>query len=99
MSSLIKTMYNNHLFHSHDSPRSKYDQIPRFTKVLTKYSTEYNNSVFMISICQKMGMDVKDVRSYFSKTPETSRAELISELECYEITRLDVNRVFKLIGR
>ena len=37
----------------------------RFTKVLTKYSTEYNNSLFIQDLCQKLSLDKKDTCSFF----------------------------------
>jgi hypothetical protein len=37
----------------------------RFTKVLTKYSTEYNNTLFIQMMCQKFGMDKKDLFAFF----------------------------------
>ena len=37
----------------------------RFTKVLTKYSTEYNNIVFIQSLCNKLSLDKNDLFSYF----------------------------------
>ena len=48
MSSLIKTFYTNKLYHESFTKKSKYkpDEV-RFTKVLTKYSTEYNNYLFV----------------------------------------------------
>ena len=55
MSSLIKTFYNNKVFHDflQDKKLEKLDEI-RFTKVLTKYSTEYNNSLFIQDLSQKL---------------------------------------------
>ncbi len=38
----------------------------RFTKVLTKYSTEYNNNVFISAMCNDLEMDKKDMISYFN---------------------------------
>jgi hypothetical protein len=59
MSSLIKTFYNHHLYHKQfDS--SKFNGDIRFTKVLTKYSTEYNNLLFIYNLCQQLDMDKKD---------------------------------------
>lgn len=98
MSSLIKTMYNVHLFHSKRSDSSICVDNPRFTKVLTKYSTEYNNSVFMTSMCQKLGMDTKDVEAYFSGFDEAHQTDIASALESYEISRLEINRIFKLLA-
>ena len=49
MSSMMKTFYNNKLFHDYfpeNGVRYTTDEV-RFTKVLTKYSTEYNNQLFI----------------------------------------------------
>ena len=48
MSSLIKTFKNNKIYHDYFPKKQKYNPTEvRFTKVLTKYSTEYNNSLFI----------------------------------------------------
>ena len=69
MSSLIKTFYNNHIFHECKKDNIKLMNTDthevRFTKVLTKYSTEYNNSLFIQNLCQKLGFDRKDTIYYF----------------------------------
>jgi hypothetical protein len=69
MSSLIKTFYNNWLYH-HEFPNNKNKFQPdevRFTKVLTKYSTEYNNQLFIYNMCQELDMDKKDLISFFQE--------------------------------
>jgi len=67
MSSMIKTFYNNWLYH-HTFPdlagKFQPDEV-RFTKVLTKYSTEYNNQLFLYNMCQELDMDKKDVVAFF----------------------------------
>jgi len=66
MNSLIKTFKNNNLYHETFKKKPKYNpQEVRFTKVLTKYSTEYNNSLFIQNLCQKLNMDKKDIFSFF----------------------------------
>lgn len=70
MTSLIKTFHNNKLFH--DAVREHGKVVPscvdiRFTKVLTKYSTEYNNQLFIINLCQELDMDKKDMFSMFQE--------------------------------
>ena len=67
MSSLIKTFYNNHLYHNkYGNKKIKFNPVNvRFTKVLTKYSTEYNNSLFIQNLCKQLNMDIKDMFSYF----------------------------------
>jgi hypothetical protein len=69
MSSLIKTFYNNKLFHD-TFPESHNQFKPnevRFTKVLTKYSTEYNNIIFIYNLCQEIEVDKKDLVTMFQE--------------------------------
>jgi hypothetical protein len=56
MSSLMKTIYNNKLYHDYfPENRDTFNpQEVRFTKVLTKYSTEYNNMLFIYNLCQQI---------------------------------------------
>jgi hypothetical protein len=70
MSSLMKTFYNKYLYHraitsSHQKPVIASDI--RFTKVLTKYSTEYNNSLYIYNMCQELNMDKKDLIAFFQE--------------------------------
>jgi len=66
----------------------------RFTKVLTKYSTEYNNYIFLKELCQNMLIDKNDLFYYFleNKTKELS-------LEKYDVTTLNINRMFKFLDK
>lgn len=69
MSSMIKTFYNNWLYHTRFpelADRFQPDEV-RFTKVLTKYSTEYNNQLFLYNMCQELDMDKKDVVAFFQE--------------------------------
>ena len=70
----------------------------RFTKILTKYSTEYNNYIFIQELCQKLDMDKKDLFLYFNyiMEHENMEEELISFYE-YNINKLDINRMYKLL--
>jgi hypothetical protein len=67
MGSLIKTFYNNKLYHdAFPENRNKFALSDvDFTKVLTKYSTEYNNQLFLYGLCQKMNMDKNDLVAFF----------------------------------
>ena len=68
ISSLMKTFYNNRLFHqSFDGRKQMRDSDVRFTKVLTKYSTEYNNIMFVYMLCQEMDMERKDLIAFFQE--------------------------------
>ena len=64
MSSMIKTFYNQKILHSNFKNLELNNDI-RFTKVLTKYSTEYNNMLFIQNLCQQLGLDKKDTFSFF----------------------------------
>jgi DNA polymerase III delta prime subunit len=102
MSSLIKTFQNNKLYHETFSKKQKFNLVEvRFTKVLTKYSTEYNNSLFIQSLCQQLGMDRKDLLAFFTKNKSfnTSDTENIALFENYEITKLDINRIYRYLDR
>jgi hypothetical protein len=101
MSSLIKTFKNNKIYHSlvKKKNRASPNEI-RFTKVLTKYSTEYNNTLFIQKLCQKLGMDKKDLFAFFIELSNNyENVEIINLLENYEITKLDINRIYKYIEK
>ncbi len=99
MSSLIKTMNNNKLYHN--TLKKKYTPTEiRFTKVLTKYSTEYNNSLFIQKLCQKLGMDKKDLFGFFTELKKNhDDLYIINLLENYEIGKLDINRIYRYIEK
>jgi DNA polymerase III delta prime subunit len=101
MSSLIKTFKNNKLYHETFKKKNKYNPSEvRFTKVLTKYSTEYNNSLFIQKLCQKLGMDKKDLFGFFIELSNNhENTEIINILENYEIGKLDINRIYKYIEK
>ena len=101
MSSLIKTFKNNKLYHETYGCTDKIniDDI-RFTKVLTKYSTEYNNSLFIQKLCQKLGMDKKDLFGFFIDLKNKyNDNEIINLLENYDISKLDINRIYRYIEK
>ena len=116
MSSLLKTFKNNNSFHefinkintkntknklnsnTKQKPNKTYDI--RFTKVLTKYSTEYNNSIFIQELCQQMAMDKKDLFCFFYELKNKYDEVQISNLfENYEITKLDINRSYRYLEK
>jgi len=111
MSSLIKTFKNNKLFHEKyilmqncSSKKQKNNtensENIRFTKVLTKYSTEYNNSLFIQKLCQKLGMDKRDLFGFFIELKNNNDDNEISDiLENYDISKLDINRLYRYIEK
>jgi len=101
MSSLIKTFKNNKLYHDSFKKKQKYNPSEvRFTKVLTKYSTEYNNSLFIQNLCQQLGMDKKDLFSFFLELKNNyDDNQLVILFENYEITKLDINRIYRYLDK
>jgi DNA polymerase III delta prime subunit len=113
MSSLVKTFYNNAIYHqfknknnaggaahhgSDDAPYNASDI--RFTKVLTKYSTEYNNSLFIQHLCNQLLMDQKDLVGFFKDLRDRHSDEANNAIfEQYEITKLDVERIYRFIDK
>jgi DNA polymerase III delta prime subunit len=106
MSSLIKTFKNNRLYHTRFA-KTKIDvQDVRFTKVLTKYSTEYNNSLFIQKLCNKLGMDKKDLVGFFmvlknnqNQSQSQNENAILDLLENYDIGKLDINRIYRYIEK
>jgi len=102
MSSLIKTFYNNYLLHKKlkkKYKKNKYNPSDvRFTKVLTKYSTEYNNSLFFQNLCKQLNMDKKDLFSYFMNLKKNHTIDEIIDIfdnDNYEINKLDISRFYR----
>jgi replication factor C subunit 1 len=72
----------------------------RFTKVLTKYSTEYNNSIFIQNLCQQLSMDKKDLYGFFISIKNMYDDNQIYNLfENYDINKLDINRIYRYLDK
>ena len=103
MTSLLKTFNNNYLLHKHiDNIKynPKHEDGVRFTKVLTKYSTEFNNSVFIFNLSQQLMLDKNDLIALFThlKTENLNEIETNALFENYEITKLDISRINRYIS-
>lgn len=117
MSTFIKTFCNNFLFHQffENRPTEEMDKVRamndvRFTKILTKYSTEYSNQLFLYMLCQTLDMDKKDVVSFFQElriyyggNGFLNRAELINDAENIfedkKIGKLDIKRIYRYLDK
>lgn len=101
MSSLIKTFYNNKLYHETIKKKQNFNPAEvRFTKVLTKYSTEYNNALFLQGLSQELMMDKNDIIGFFLELQEKYTDEEVYELfDQLEISKLDVNRIFRYLSK
>jgi hypothetical protein len=110
MSSLIKTFYNNKIYHDTVTDDNiKYLPEIRFTKVLTKYSTEYNNMLFIYNLTQQLNMDKKDTVALFQELRLYYGDDLITNVEHinsieqlfepYGLTKLDIKRIYRYLDR
>jgi hypothetical protein len=110
MSSLIKTFKNNKLYHNYLNDINQNNNVKkakqnssndiRFTKVLTKYSTEYNNYIFIQDLCQQLSIDKKDLLGFFMLIKNTcDENEIINLFDNYEISKLDINRIYRYIDK
>lgn len=117
ISSLMKTFNNNRVYHKvmdgeKPKPEPEDNSVIRFTKVLTKYSTEYNNIEFIYDLCKKMDMDKKDLMTFFQemrifyteKNPDfmndvATMNSIEAIFESYEINKLDIKRIYRYLDR
>lgn len=113
ISSILKNIYNPFLYHKvlENIPQKFFDDIIkkrktisnpdniRFTKVLTKYSTEYNNHIFLNSMSQRMLLDRDKLLFYFQQLREKNNVIDYDELEQKQISKLDINRIYRFIDQ
>ena len=111
MSSLMKTFYNNKIYHDTFTENvNTFDPSEvRFTKVLTKYSTEYNNQQFIYGMCQDLDMDRKDIIAFFQELrtfygknfqSQTDILNQVEELfENHNISKLDIKRMYRYLDK
>ena len=107
MSSLIKTFHNTALLHrTFPELTGKFKGAARFTKVLTKYSTEYNNSLFLYNLGQELNLDKKDVVAFFQELrlmygeeAETGSDDILVLFENTSVTKLDMKRMYRFLDK
>lgn len=114
LSSIIKTINGNFTLHNtfQNDIKNKYNPSEvRFTRALTKYSSEFNNFNFIQSMCQKLNMDKKDLFAYFINIRYLLNNNDNGELNCnkteeifdylsnYDITKLEIDRIFRMISK
>jgi hypothetical protein len=98
--SLIKNVKNNQLFHDLQEKRqNKYDVSKdiRFTKILTKYSNEYNNETFIAELCKRLKRDWKDVLALFSHLEDGSLKVKPDQWKELGITKLELERAERYV--
>ncbi len=107
MSSLTKTLYNNKIYHdTFPANVNTFDPSEvRFTKVLTKYSTEYNNQQYIYGMCQDLDMDRKDIIAFFQelRTFHGNNFQSLNQVEQlfenHNISKLDIKRMYRYLDK
>lgn len=100
MNYIIKLFQNNFILKSNNLLKTVNIEEIIFTKILTKYSSEYNNYIFIYNLLQSFLIDKKDIFTLFynlNKNYETN--DIIYKLESYNITKLEIIRIIKLINQ
>lgn len=91
LSSLLNTFCNHHLLHRQlpPGPAPVLAKDIRFTKVLTKFSTEYQNQQFLQTVCKHLNMDQRDALVYFFQHRESMPPALLNcHLEKKDFVRM-----------
>jgi DNA polymerase III delta prime subunit len=103
ISSLLKTMNSNLILHEHlnnntISTKKNINTVNtiNFTKVLTKYSTEYNNHNFCQQLCFKLSMDNNEVLVYF-KSIRNDIDDYYEYFTTFDISRVEISRLYRYI--
>tara|TARA_Y100000389_G_scaffold1782_1_gene1827 strand:+ start:526 stop:1791 length:1266 start_codon:yes stop_codon:yes gene_type:complete len=98
ISSLLKTMKTNHILHRDVIEPGKYIKLSdiNFTKILTKYSTEYNNNFFFQQLSFKLLTSYDELLLFF-KSIRDNIEDYYELMKIYDITEIDIARVYKYI--
>ena len=100
LSFIIKTIYNNYILVKHYGQQHNCKPM-RFTKILTKYSSEFNNYVFFQTMCSNLYVTKKELLLlfyYIMNHNEEETKHIYDWLELHGITELDTNRMIKYIN-
>jgi DNA polymerase III delta prime subunit len=102
MTSIIKTFWSNHIYHTQHQHREHSPTEVRFTKVLTKYSTEYNNQIFIYKMAQHLDLDKKDTILFFHEMRNKHGKlydKIYRSIDVPNISLLDVKRMYRYLDK
>jgi len=94
---IIKIFYNNYLLNKNNLLKEINIDNIIFTKILTKYSSEYNNFIFIYNLLQTFLLDKKDIFIVFLAL-NNNYNELLDTNNFLNITKLEVIRIIKFIN-
>ena len=96
---IIKIFYNNFILNKNNLLKNINISNIIFTKVLTKYSSEYNNYMFIYNLSQYFLLDKKDIFVIFLNLSQNNNySELYNNYKFLNITKLEIIRITKFIN-
>ena len=96
---IIKIFYNNYLLKKFNLYKKLNFNDIIFTKILTKYSSEYNNYIFLYNILQHFLIDKSDIYIYFENIFNTQDiSQICDNLLNYNISNLEIIRLSKIVN-
>lgn len=101
ITSLLKLGYGSRVLHTQLNENSCKLYIPKeiqFTKILTKYSNEFNNLTLVNTICENLCLTRRDVYTLFHYY-KTYNCEDTVKLQEYNINTLESTRIYKMIEK
>ena len=100
MNYIIKLFFNNFILKSNDLLRKINLEDIIFTKILTKYSSEYNNYIFIYNLLQSFLMEKKDIYTlFYNYNSNYEINEILYKLDNYNISKLEIIRIIKFINQ
>tara|TARA_Y100001970_G_C14213165_1_gene848082 strand:+ start:720 stop:2036 length:1317 start_codon:yes stop_codon:yes gene_type:complete len=100
MNYIIKLFQNNYILKTNNLLKKINLEDIIFTKILTKYSSEYNNYIFTYNLLQSFLIDKNDIYTLFYHLDKNNDInEIINKLENYNISKLEIIRIVKFINQ
>ena len=95
---IIKIFYSNFLLNKFNLLNKNIDsENIIFTKILTKYSSEYNNFIFIYNLLQLFLIDKKDLLLLMNNQDINNINEISEKFHFLNITKLEIIRINKFI--
>ena len=95
---IIKLFYNNYLLKENNLYANINQDDIIFTKILTKYSSEYNNYMFIYNFLQSFLIDKKDIFIlFYTDDIELNMQDFLTKFKTYNISKLELMRICKFI--
>lgn len=98
---ITKIFYNNYILNEYNLFKNISIDNILFTKILTKYSSEYNNYIFLYNLMQTFLLEKKELFNLFIENFDKYNNdinEIYYNYNNYNITKLDIQRLYKFIN-